>query len=119
MNERAGFLAAIAADPEDYVSRLSYSDWLRDRGEQILAADELKTCGRVYVREVFSSFHDRHRRFIAEVGGCKDVLALMAVAHALGVPRPGDIHPLYGYTCYGLHAEYLSGATLQITCNYE
>jgi uncharacterized protein (TIGR02996 family) len=47
MNEEAGFLAAIAANRQDWTARLVYADWLEERGDLRAAAVRVLATRRI------------------------------------------------------------------------
>lgn len=114
--DRNGFVADLEADPGDALARLVYADFLQDQGDDF-AAGALRGCERPRVIEHVPA-SDRERRFWVQVDGCKEVMALMAIGHALGVPRVGDAHPVYGYTLSGLSFELASPRVLEVRCTY-
>lgn len=118
MSERAGFIAAIAADRNDRTARLVYADWLQEHGED-LAAGVLRGPDPIMVTESANGVTSRRRRFHVIAPGAKNHMAFLAVAHALGVPRPGDAHPLYDYPLAGLYVEQMSPGACLITCEYD
>ncbi len=115
MNDRAGFVAAILDAPTDRTAMGAYADWLDEKGDPLAAAG-LRACRRVAIHE--RPVNERGRRFVVAFDGVGDLVELLAAAHALGVPRPGDAHPLYGLPLSGLAFEFMTRGAVEITASY-
>jgi uncharacterized protein (TIGR02996 family) len=61
MNEEAGFIAALLAEPEDRVTLLVYADWLDERGDlrgeylRLLASEKSNEARLIELRAAFDS----------------------------------------------------------------
>jgi uncharacterized protein (TIGR02996 family) len=115
--EQAAFVAAIVADPTDRTAVLVFADWL-DENDAPLAARALRA-------------HSETPRLIERVGGRvgrrqfflivpqgMGLMESLAVAHAFGLPRPGDAHPLYEMIVTDIYTEAVGESAISVLCEY-
>lgn len=128
--ERAAFVAAIAAAPRDVTTRLVYADWLQEWGEGQAAA--LLRRSMLFLREKAGRFEEwpgggglwREFMVLSDISAdvCLDTFEVATVAHALGLPRCDDPHPTAaGWAVREIHysPSDASGRVYLIHCEYR
>ncbi len=115
--QRAAFLAAIAADPADRTARDVFADWLDEQGEGLAAGAFRAAAVSPQLAEIVCGSIGRRSFYLTLPRGL-DVMQALAVGHAMGIPRPGDEHPLYATTVIDLAAHPAGPLALAVCCEY-